>query len=132
MLNETLNELLKVENAGWESLCDGSASTFYGELMTPDALMVLANGAVMTRQQVVDALAGPPSWQSYEIDVPHLVPVGDECAALVYKGTGRRLDGSTFVGQMSSVYVRTDGGWKLALYQQTPDMSAATDSGSSE
>ena len=52
------------------------------------------------------------------------VPVGDDAAALVYVGTGHRdADNPPFVGVMTSVYVRRDGDWKLALYQQTPKQS---------
>ena len=49
-----------------------------------------------------------------------LISIADDTAALVYTGKGWR-DGEDepFVGAMSSVYHRTDDGWKLALYQQT-------------
>ncbi len=114
------DELLELERAGWDSLCRGTGDEFYGETMTADALMVLANGTVMDRGTVVTALADAPAWADYEIDDPRLVTVGDEAHALVYTGTGRRDGGDDFVGIMTSVYVRRDGVWKLAFYQQTP------------
>jgi hypothetical protein len=50
-----------------------------------------------------------------------VVDAGDGAAAVVYVGTGYRDgDQPAFVGVMSSVYVRRDGTWRLALYQQTP------------
>jgi len=116
-----MDEMIELEHAGWTSLCDGTGGSFYGDLMTNDGLMVLANGAVMTRNEVVDALAESPPWASYEIDEMRVVPVGDDATALVYVGTGHREAASPpFVGVMTSVYVRRDGDWKLALYQQTP------------
>ena len=116
-----MDELIELERAGWESLCDGTGDDFYGRTMTDDGLMVLANGAVMTRDQVVAALGQSPPWASYEMADVRVVPLGEDVAALVYVGTGHRdADDPPFVGAMSSVYVRRDGTWRLALYQQTP------------
>ncbi|PQE00343.1 hypothetical protein MPNTM1_00085 [Mycolicibacterium parafortuitum] len=123
------DELLALEHAGWKSLCDGTGDTFYGGLMTDDAVMVLANGMVMDRDAVVSALGQSPPWARYEISDVRVVPIDDDTAALVYTGTGWR-DGEEgpsekpFVGAMSSVYHRTAQGWALALYQQSPVASA--------
>ena len=117
---DLLEELLEIERAGWQSLCEATGDKFYGEIMTDDALMVLANGAIMDRAAVIDALGQAPPWQRYGIDNPRVVGTGPDAAALVYVGTGYR-EGSDepFVGAMSSVYRRTDDGWRLTLYQQT-------------
>ncbi|MEZ5407468.1 MAG: nuclear transport factor 2 family protein [Acidimicrobiales bacterium] len=114
--------VLDLERAGWDALCDGTAAEFYGRTMTPGGLMVLANGQIMTRDQVVEALAASPSWASYEINEPRLVPLGVDSVALVYTARARRSPTDPpFVGAMTSVYVASpDGdGWRLALYQQT-------------
>ena len=119
--DDTKDALLDLERRGWDSLCDGTGAQFYGDLMTDDAIMVLANGAVMDRDAVVASLEHAPPWQSYDIEDVRLVDAGAETAALSYVGTGRRDgDEPAFVGVMSSVYVRQDGRWRLALYQQTP------------
>jgi hypothetical protein len=49
-----------------------------------------------------------------------LVTTGESGAALVYKGTARRSGNPDIVCMMSSVYVRVNGTWRLALYAQTP------------
>ena len=49
--------LLELERAGWDSLCNQTGSEYYGELMLPNALMVLANGIAMDRDMVVSALS---------------------------------------------------------------------------
>jgi len=117
--------LWDLERAGWASLCDGTGADFFAGIMTPDALMVLANGEVMTRDDVVAALGQAPPWASYEIADPRVVPVGADAAALVYVGTGHRDgDDPPFVGAMTSVYARDGETWKLALYQQTALPSA--------
>ena len=112
--------LLELERAGWDSLCNQTGSEYYGELMLPNALMVLANGMVMDRDMVVSALSESPPWRTYDIGDVRLIEVDNDNAVLVYTGTAyREADAPAFVGAMSSAYHRTDGGWKLALYQQT-------------
>ena len=114
-------ELLDLERRGWDALCSSTGAEFYGEVMTDEALMVMANGAVMERQQVVDALANAPAWASFEMDDASVVPVGDDAAALVYRAKAYRAqDQPAFECVMTSVYVRDGDDWKLALYQQTP------------
>ena len=115
-----LSQLFELEQAGWQSLCDATGDRFYGDLMTDDAVMVLANGAVMDREAVVAALGQAPPWRVFELTEPRLVPAGTDAAALVYVGRAQREGADEpFVGAMSSVYRRTDGGWRLVLYQQT-------------
>ncbi len=115
-----MDDLLELERRGWDALCDGSGAAFYGDLMTDDGTMVLAGGTVMSKEQVIDSLHGAASWESYDIDEPRTVEVCEESRALVYTGTGYRDGRKAFTGVMTSVYVREDGRWRLALYQQTP------------
>lgn len=119
--SQLLDELLQIERAGWQSLCESTGDRFYGDLMTEDAVMVLANGAVMDRAAVTAALGQAPPWRSFDLADPRAIVAGPDTAALVYIGTAER-DGADepFVGAMSSVYQRIDGTWRLALYQQTP------------
>jgi hypothetical protein len=118
-MEDLLNELLELERAGWRSLSDGTAGDFYGNVMTEDGRMVLANGAVMSRSALTDSLANASSWSSYTIDEPVVTRLSHDVAALIYTGTGHREGGEDFTGIMTSVYVRYDSGWKLAHYQQT-------------
>ncbi len=114
------DELLALERAGWNSLCDSTGAEFYGDMMSDDAVMVLANGMVMDRDAVVGALSQSPPWRTYEIEDVRVIAVDADTAILVYTGIGYRDgDDPAFTGAMSSVYHRVDGGWKLALYQQT-------------
>lgn len=115
-----LKELLSLEHDGWKALCDGTAAQFYGDMMSTDAVMVLANGATMSRTEVTAALAQSPPWLRYEIGDTMVIDIAPDTAALVYTARAWR-EGSDdpFVGAMSSVYHRTNTGWELALYQQT-------------
>ena len=55
------DELLELERAGWDSLCDSTGSEFYGRIMLPTAVMVLANGMVMDRDGPEPAFTGAMS-----------------------------------------------------------------------
>lgn len=114
-------ELLDLEHQGWQSLCNSTGADFYGSLMTDDGVMVLAHGFVFSRQQVIDSLNDAPPWSGYELSDERLIPLSDSAAVLVYRGQAwRGTEEPAFRALMSSVYVRQDGRWALASYQQTP------------
>lgn len=116
-----LNELLDLEHQGWRSLCDSTGADVYGRIMTSDGVMVLAHGQVMDRQAVIDSLNDAPPWRTYDIADERLISLSDDHAIVVYTGHAYRdEDEPAFIALMSSVYVRHDGTWRLALYQQTP------------
>ena len=115
----TIDELLDLERRGWDSLCDGTAATFYGQLLTDDGLMVLAGGMVLDRDAVVASLADAPPWSRFELSDERVVDLGEDAAALVYRGVAHRDGEAPFVAAMTSMYRRVDGAWRLAVYQQT-------------
>mgnify|MGYP001189039177 CR=1 FL=1 len=119
-MEDPLNQLLELEHAGWRSLCDGTGADFYGSLMTSECRMVLANGAVLTRDDVIASLEHARTWSSYTIDEPVAVTASEDVVAVIYTGTGHRDGNDDFTGVMTSVYLRTGTGWRLAHYQQTP------------
>lgn len=81
-----LEELLDLERAGWQSLCDGTGGAFYRAHMTPDGAMVLAHGAVLDRDGVAASLDGAPPWAGYEILDPLLVELGGEAGRSSTRG----------------------------------------------
>lgn len=88
--NTVRHVLLELERAGWDSLCNQTGSEYYGELMLPNALMVLANGIAMDRDMVVSALSESPPWRTYDIGDVRLIEVDNGNAVLVYTGTAYR------------------------------------------
>jgi hypothetical protein len=115
-----LDPLLALEHRGWESLCRSEGGTFYGNLMTEDAVMILVNGMVLDRTEVAASLNDAPPWNSFTLTEARVVPAGDGAAALVYKASSSRAgDEKPFVALMSSLYCSVDGRVRLALYQQT-------------
>lgn len=60
MSDLTINGLLTLERRGWDSLCASEGGTFYGGLMTPDAVMILVNGMVLDRPTIAQTLNESP------------------------------------------------------------------------
>ncbi len=93
-----LDDVLELEHDGWRSLCDGTGSGFYGEIMTADARTVLANGAIMTRDEVIASLNGAPPWEAYEIADPavgmSLTPTTTRAGATKWAVHRQRADAS--------------------------------------
>ncbi|WP_322409755.1 nuclear transport factor 2 family protein [Microbacterium invictum] len=107
--------------AAWASWVTSAGAEFYGDLMTDDAVMVLADGVVMDRSQVRTAHAEAPTRDSFEMTEERMVPAGTSTAALVYRGAARRAGmPEPFVAAMTSVYERVDGQIRLALYSRRP------------
>lgn len=113
-----LDQLLELEHAGWRSLCAATGGAHYGPLMTDDAVMVLVNGMVLDREQVIASLDQSPPWDDYEIAEPRRIALGDDSAALVYRATAHRGT-DTFTALMTSTYRIIDDAPRLAVYQQT-------------
>ncbi|WP_426185829.1 DUF4440 domain-containing protein [Microbacterium sp. TWP3-1-2b2] len=118
-MTEQIEELWELEHQGWDSLCDGSGSDFYGGLMIEDGTMLLASGLSMDRSEVIASLADAPPWERYEIIEPRLLALADGASTLLYTGRAFRAGAEPFVALMASTYVRRTGVWRLALYQQT-------------
>ena len=119
--DDLTRELLELEHRGWTALSEGTGADFYGDLMTDDGVMVLANGSIADRTAVVQALGSSPPWQRFELDSARVVRGGDGAAVLVYTARAWRDDAEPpFAGAMTSTYVRDGDRWRLAVYTQTP------------
>lgn len=119
MANLDLQHLLATEHNGWLSLTNGTAADFYDSLMADDGVMVLAGGMVLDKEQTVASLREAQPWGKYTISEPQVVPLNENCAALVYRANALRAGEDTFRAIMTSVYRLERGGLRLAVYQQT-------------
>jgi len=121
MTSELLPQLLDCEERGWKALCTGNAEQVYEELMTDDARMLIgpANGAVMTKPQILKIFGQGPSWVRFEIENAAAMPLGNEAAALLYTGRSwKHSQSQPFVASMSTIYIKIAGQWRLKLYHQ--------------
>ena len=114
------DELLDLERRAWEALStEGGAAPFYEEVLADDVLLLLPGGMVIDdRRQVVDSVRGAP-WASFELSDERVHELSETCAVVAYRGVATR-DGNEYVALFNSTYVRREGGWRLALHQQTP------------
>ena len=64
-------------------LIEKSNQSFKAPTGTYDAVMVLANGAVMDKAAVTAALGQSPPWKRFDLSEPRVIPVGADAAALV-------------------------------------------------
>jgi len=109
-------QLLHLESQFW-----GAAGNreFYDAHFADDGLMAFTVG-IMTKPQVLAAMAGAPSWSSFTVDDPRYVEVGDDVAAIVYATEAENERGEEHRAVVTSVYVNRGGEWILVLHQQTP------------
>jgi hypothetical protein len=110
--------LLHEEHAGWRAILAGRGGTHYARAMTRDALMIV-EGAVLGRDDVMGAFASAPAWEAYEIHEPAVVRLGDHAGILAYRAVARRGDDVANL-RMSTTYLYDDGAWHVAAHQQTP------------
>ena len=110
--------LLHEEHAGWKAILDGRGGEHYQRAMTRDALMVV-EGAVLGRDDILAAFRSAPPWDSYELHEPAVIRLGDHAGILVYRAVARRGDHTANL-RMSTTYLYDDGAWRVAAHQQTP------------
>ena len=111
------NELISLERRFWESAGDPE---FYSEYFTDDGVMAF-NIGTMGKDEVVSSMEGAPEWASYTIDDPVLVELGPDAASLTYTAVAQSAgNDDVYRAALTSVYVRRDGRWLLAVHQQTP------------
>lgn len=113
-----LDTLLELERGFWAAAGDAS---YYREHMAEDGLMVLPfQGGILGKPQTLEVVDASDQWAAFELDDVRVSELTGDCAALVYLGTGSRLGAPRYWASISSLYVRRDGAWRLALHQQTP------------
>lgn len=120
MTTLSLDILLELEEQGWDSLTQSQGGNFYGEIMTPDALMILVNGMILDYETIKSDLNNSEPWDSYEITHPQLLNISKNTATLIYSASAsRKKDDKPFQAIMASTYTLVEDEIKLALYQQT-------------
>lgn len=110
-------QLIHHEHEGWDAICRGEGGTYYHHAMTPDAVMIVADG-VIDRNAIMAALEGS-TWDEYSMSEHRVVRLGDRAAVLVYRVQARRGD-LTVDLRMSTTYVCLEGRWRVGAHQHTP------------
>lgn len=121
---EGLDEVVRLEVRGWEALSTGpaEATAFYRDVLHDDVVMLLPGGLVLRGADAVLPTLGADPWRGFAIADPEVRSPTPDVALLTYTVTAHR-GGPAYEALVTSVYVRRDGRWRLALHQQTPDLS---------
>lgn len=91
----------------------------YRRLLRDDAVVIVP-GQVLDRDATVAAMDASPGWDEVDLGDPQLVALGPDAAAVSYRFRGRRGADMVYEAQLTSTWTRADGGWRLAVHQQTP------------
>ncbi len=116
------DELIDLEKQGWQALSatGTTAAAFYEDVLAEKVLMLLPGGVVLDdRAQIVESMSGQP-WSRHELGGMRVFEPGPDTGVVAYGVVAARENGPEYAALVSSLYVRRDGGWKLAFHQQTP------------
>jgi hypothetical protein len=103
-------------------LADGPGEPYRRHLI--DEAVVVVPGAVLDRESCAAAMDESPGWDERDIGDVRFTKLTADSLTLTYRWRSRRAE-QGYRAIMSSVYVRRDDTWKLALHQQTPEPSHA-------
>ena len=112
------DELLEVERQLWKN-----DPELYYDALTPEVLLVFPETGVISRDFAVEAIrkevAENRKWAEVAFSDVHTERIAEDVAALTYKVRARwNYEKTTTFSIGSSIYVRRDHAWKLALHQQ--------------
>lgn len=117
---ELARELLEVERKLWRNDVD-----LYRDNLVEEALLVFPETGVIGREFALEAIrienTAGSRWAEVDFDDVRVLPLLPDVAVLAYKVTARwEHETSEMTALASSVYVKRDGAWKVALHQQSP------------
>ena len=119
-MNPVREELIELETAFWRAAGDRD---FYQERFADDGVMAFHVG-IMSKNQVLEAMAGADEWESFTFDDVHFVPITDDVAALTYTTIAAPVGyPEVYRAAITSVYAKRNETWTLVLHQQTPLLS---------
>lgn len=91
---------------------------YYRRNLSEDALMVFP-GMVLDRAASIEAIGAAPRWTTVTFEDQRSVVLSGEVVVLHYRATARREE-FPYQALATSVYVKRDDVWRLAVHQQTP------------
>ena len=121
---ELKEDLVALEKAGWKAWAKGDGD-FFRKNLTEDHVQVIAGtGWVVGREAIATEIAkGACEVKSFDLHDMKLRHLGKDAAILSYTATqdgsceGNKLPAKVYA---TSVYVKKDGQWLAANYQETP------------
>jgi hypothetical protein len=109
------DDLLELERGFWGAAGDPD---FYRRRFADAGRCVFGFGT-LDKDATVASMASATPWTEVDLHEVAIVPLGAAAAALTYRARATRGD-EPYEAMVSSVYVRGDDGWQLAVHHQTP------------
>jgi hypothetical protein len=114
-----IDELEELEREGWRALSGPDGAAFYRDVMADDGVMVFP-GVVMDKPATLEIMASVAPWVTFDLMDVRVIRVSPDCGMIVYRAEAQRTGEATYRAEMTSVYARRDGSWRLVLHQQSP------------
>lgn len=104
----------------FERRCWVDGRSFYKEIITADSVYAFPPPmGIFSGDAFVDQMGEEGSCVSVEFANRHVRDLGD-VVVLVYQGTGKSADGSVRKSNCSTMWNKSDDGWKMVAHHQTP------------
>lgn len=105
--------VLELERGFWEK---GNDPEFYDENSRDDSFSVIESMGFVKKTDAVKMSKDAKPWTDVKMEDVHVLDLNDDCMAVAYHGEGSQ-EGmkEPYRATVSSVYVRKNGKWKLAL-----------------
>lgn len=117
-------ELMEFEKTNWEGFKQGNPELFQKHTAVV-AISVRSDGTRMTRNASIDELK-KASFKDYQLSNVRLIKLGSESALITYHAHITFPDDSKSLFASTSVWQKTDKGWKARFHQDTPVRAALT------
>ena len=114
-MNDVHAAVWELERGFWTG-----GAEYYRRHLAGETLMVFP-GMVLDRETTIQVIEAAPRWTSVSFDRQQLLALSAEAVAIHYRATARREgQAAPYEALVTSVYVRRQGEWTLAVHQQTP------------
>lgn len=111
-------EVLEVERSFWEHAAEPG---FFDSALSEDSLSIIASAGFITKEEAIKINGDARPWRDVRMEDVHTIRLTEDCVAVAYRGSAiREGDDDRYEATISSVYVRRDGRWLLALTTHMP------------
>ncbi|MEU4248444.1 nuclear transport factor 2 family protein [Amycolatopsis sp. NPDC026612] len=113
-------DLIDLEQQGWQALMaePAAARKFYDGVFDERVVLLLSDlPPIRVREAALDALCGA-DWEEFRLHGLRCVRLGESTGVVRYSIAATR-SALPYSAQVSSVYARRPGGWKLTFHQRT-------------
>lgn len=111
-------DLVQLERDGWAAVTGGYAISFYRDLLTDNATVLLPDN-VLDRDAALRYWDELAPWSNWRLFSSTTMRLSATVAAVSYRAIARSADHTEpYMAACTSVYVRKRGVWRLAFHQQ--------------